>query len=139
MRTFFILIALAFSFVDVSAQNTRVDGNASTAVRMFRDTLTNADTVTNSGLNLTYPYNYHIHMVADSLSGSTAGTFTVEHKLYGGDVWKTISTTTIDGVQTTPAAITGSVPCGQLRFKAITSGTSSTAVDCEVAVIRKSQ
>lgn len=139
MRTLFFSLLMILSVGIVSGQNTRVDGNASTAVRMFRDTLTNADTVTNSGLNLTYPYNYHIHMVADSLSGSTAGTFTVEHKLYGGDVWKVISTTTIDGVQTTPAAITGSVPCGQLRFKTITSGTSSTAVDCEVAVIRKSQ
>lgn len=33
MRTFFLLIALFFSVGMVSAQNTRVDGNASTAVQ----------------------------------------------------------------------------------------------------------
>lgn len=140
MRTFFLLIALFFSVGMVSAQNTRVDGNANTAVRMYLDTLTNADTVINTcNLDLNYPYNYHVNVVADSLSGSTAGTFKVEHRLYGGNVWKTLSTTTIDGVQTTPAAITGNVPCGALRFTTITSGTQSLKVDCEVALIRKSQ
>ncbi|MBK9258155.1 MAG: hypothetical protein IPM42_22170 [Saprospiraceae bacterium] len=129
---------MAFAF-SVEAQNTRVDGNASTAVRTYLDTLTNADTVVNTCLDLTYPYNYHINVVADSLSGTTTGTFKVEHRLYGGNVWKTLSTVTIDGVQTTPAAITGNVPCGALRFTSITSGTQSLKVDCEVALIRKSQ
>lgn len=139
MRTFFILIAMVFSVGIASAQNTRVDGNASTAVRTYLDTLTNADTVTNTCLDLNYPYNYHVNMVGDSLSGSTTGTFKVEHRLYGGSIWKTLSTTTIDGVQTNPAAITGNVPCGALRFTTITSGTQSLKVDCEVAIIRKSQ
>lgn len=121
------------------AQNTRVDGNANTKVMGYLDTLANADTVTNTCLDLTYPYNYHVNVVADSLSGSTTGTFKVEHRLYGGTVWKTLSTVTIDGVQTTPAAITGNVPCGALRFTTITSGTQSLKVDCEVGIIRKSQ
>lgn len=138
-KYFLILISfVAFAF-SVEAQNTRVDGNASTAVRTYLDTLTNADTVVNTCLDLTYPYNYHINVVADSLSGTTTGTFKVEHRLYGGNVWKTLSTVTIDGVQTTPAAITGNVPCGALRFTSITSGTQSLKVDCEVALIRKSQ
>ena len=138
-KYFLILISfVAFAF-SVEAQNTRVDGNASTAVRSYLDTLTNADTVVNTCLDLTYPYNYHINVVADSLSGTTTGTFKVEHRLYGGNVWKTLSTVTIDGVQTTPAAITGNVPCGALRFTSITSGTQSLKVDCEVALIRKSQ
>ncbi|MBK9258100.1 MAG: hypothetical protein IPM42_21870 [Saprospiraceae bacterium] len=120
-KYFLILISfVAFAF-SVEAQNTRVDGNASTAVRTYLDTLTNADTVVNNCLDLTYPYNYHINVVADSLSGTTTGTFKVEHRLYGGNVWKTLSTVTIDGVQTTPAAITGNVPCGALRFTSITS------------------
>lgn len=139
-KYFLILISfVAFAYTG-EAQNTRVDGNASTAVRSYRDTLTNADTVTNTcNLDLTYPYNYTVYMIADSLSGSTAGTFTVEHRLFGGTNWKVLSTTTIDGVQTTPAAITGNVPCGALRFKTITSGTQSLVVDCEVGIIRKSQ
>lgn len=138
-KYFLILISfVAFAF-SVEAQNTRVDGNASTAVRSYLDTLTNADTVVNTCLDLTYPYNYHINVVADSLSGATTGTFKVEHRLYGGSVWKTLSTVTIDGVQTNPAAITGNVPCGALRFTSITSGTQSLKVDCEVALIRKSQ
>jgi len=140
MKKFLICFTLFAVFLSTgSAQNTRVDGNANTKVMGYLDTLTNADTVTNTCLDLTYPYNYHVNVVADSLSGSTTGTFKVEHRLYGGNVWKTLSTVTIDGVQTTPAAITGNVPCGALRFTTITSGTQSLKVDCEVGIIRKSQ
>lgn len=139
MRTFFILIALFFSIGMVSAQNTRVDGNANTFVYHDNDTLTNAGTVTQTNSkDLTYPYNYQINVVSDSLSGATAGTMTIENRAYGQSEWVPIGTVTING-GLTYAPVTGSVLSGVLRCKTVGSGTQSTRVAVDIAVIRKGQ
>lgn len=140
MKKYLICFTLFAVFLSTgSAQNTRVDGNANTKVMGYIDTLTNADTVINTGLDLLYPYNYQIHVQADSLSGGTSATLYIEQRAYGRTNWMPITSVTIDGVQTRPVAITGSVLGGALRYRTVSSGTQSTKVSVDVAHIRKSQ
>ena len=140
-RIFFILtLCFAFAFIGQS-QNTRVDGNANTHCFYDSDTLTNAATVTQTySKELTYPYNYQISVVADSLSGSTAGTLQVWNKATGVDAqWvKVGSAVTIDGgLYYTP--ITGNVLTGSLKVTTVGSGTQSTRIRVDICTIRKSQ
>lgn len=139
MRILFFVLCSVFA-LSLSAQNTRVDGNQNTYVFHDNDTLTNAATVTQTcDKALTYPYNYQINVVSDSLSGSTAGTMTIYNKAYGQSEWVPIgSTVTING-GLTYTAITGSVLSGTIKCVTVGSGTQSTRVAVDIAVIRKSQ
>jgi hypothetical protein len=133
-------ISFLFCSLALGAQNTRVDGNANTYTYYDNDTLTNAATVTQTcDKALTYPYNYQINVVSDSLSGSTAGTMTIYNKAYGRTEWVPIgSTVTINGGLTyTP--ITGSVLNGTIKCVTVGTGTQSTRVAVDISVIRKSQ
>lgn len=140
MKKFLIVFCLALSGLYVSAQNTRVDGNANTYVYHDNDTLTNAGTVTQTcDKALTYPYAFQINLVSDSLSGSTAGTTTIYNKAYGQSEWVPVgSTVTING-GLTYTAITGNVLSGTLKVVTVGSGTQSTRVGVDIAIIRKSQ
>lgn len=115
MKKILFILALFFC-LDLSAQ---------TRETIKVDTLTNADTVTYTLGSWDNAFDWNLLYQADSLSGSTAGTFTIETQLNGGEVWYTLESITINGVQTL-ARKTGSCEGGKMRFKSITSGTQST-------------
>lgn len=113
-KYFFILFSLFV--IELSGQVTRE------TIKV--DTLTNADTITYTLGAWDEAFDWNCIFKADSLSGSTAGTFTIESQLNGGENWYTLETVTIDGVQTLVRK-SGSCEGGKMRFKTITSGTQS--------------
>jgi len=122
MKKFLLLFSfLAVSFVSFGQVNR-------TYVTETLDTITNADTITRETMEFSYPFDYAFHIIADSLSGSTAGTITFYHKPKEASSTEYISigTVTINGVQTTSKAITGNYMSGRIKYEVITSGTQST-------------
>lgn len=140
MKNVLFCFLILLAGLSLQAQNTRVDNNINTNCYHDNDTLTNAGTVTQTySQALTYPYNYQINVVSDSLSGSTAGTMTIYNKAYGQTEWVPVgSTLTING-GLTYTAITGNVLSGSLKCVTVGSGTQSTRVAVDICVIRKSQ
>lgn len=144
MRTFFILLALFFSVGIASAQNTRVDGNANTLVYHDNDTLTNAGTVTQTltsngaTTSLPYPFNYQINVVSANISGTTAGTMHIENRAHGQSEWVRLDTLVIGGgLNYVPK--TGSTLSGSLRCRTVGTGTQSSRIAVDIAVIRRGQ
>lgn len=97
------------------------------------------DTVSNStGVTITYPevipngWSYSVQCVADSLSGSTAGTLTLlSSASVNGTVYEAITsgTATIDGVQTLKTWSSATAwPGSKLRITASGGGTQSTKI-----------
>jgi hypothetical protein len=140
MKNVLFVLTLLFAGLSLSAQNSRVDNNVNTHCYHDNDTLTNAATVTQTySQALTYPYNFQINVVSDSLSGSTAGTMTIYNKAYGQTEWVPVgSTVTING-GLTYTAITGNVLSGSLKAVTVGTGTQSTRVAVDICTVRKSQ
>lgn len=103
------------------------------------DTLTNADTVIFTVGSFFGPVNYVVQVFADSLSGSTAGTATLQHsaEMSGNDWVDLANPVTVNGV-TTRDDITGAILGGRLRLRTISSGTQSTALRT-VAIVTEDQ
>lgn len=90
------------------------------------ETMTNADTITVELGTFYSPIEYEIAYVADSLSGSTAGTQYLEWDADGdGANFVRRETMVINGV-TTRGVETGTIVGGTLRLRTITTGTQST-------------
>lgn len=129
MKRFLLILSLCFLGQWATAQKVNLISST--------DTLTNADTVT-----VAFAYHqdkkleYEFALFADSLSGSTAGTALLQHKLAdSGSDWYTLSTVTIDGV-TTSGKATGTVLGGEFRIYTTSTGTQSTALRSYIAVTK---
>jgi len=96
------------------------------------DTLTNADTATYSLGTYNRPVSVEVQISADSLSGSTAATATLEQSIAGSD-WFIVDTETINGV-TSRLKATGDLLGGTLRLRVISSGTQSTALRMDAII-----
>lgn len=139
LKIFLIVALLAFvaGLQNANAQAASFETNTSTIKTYYV-----IDTVSNStGVTITYPYTipagwgYSIECVADSLSGSTAGTFTVlTTSGVTTKVYKAITsgTATINGTQTIAIwESTSTVPAWPgtgIRVTASGGGTQSTKI-----------
>lgn len=95
-------------------------------VQVGPETMTNADTIDAAIGTFFSPIEYEISTVADSLTGSTAGTQYLEWDADNdGANWVRIETMVINGV-TTRLRETGTLVGGTLRLRTITSGTQTT-------------
>lgn len=102
--------------------------------------LTNQDTHINNLITLSAgtkaPWMYSVHIVSDSLTGSTAGTVTLQGT-NDGVVWYTISSLTLDGAAQQSQVWTGTLYARRVRVYAITpSGTKTTRYRVK-AVLKK--
>lgn len=102
------------------------------------DTLTDADTIT---LEIPYQlngdYDYFIEVHADSLSGATAATATLqETTTRSGDDWVDRTAVTIDGVST-DSIVTGQAYGLRQRIQIISSGTQSTRLEISARHTRR--
>jgi len=141
LKFLFVLFGfLALSFQAMPQATPVYEVNTST-MKVYRC----LDTVSNStGVTFTYPaivpagWGYVIQVVADSISGATAGTITVltSAGTTSAKVYKAITsgTATIDGLQTValfePPADKPSWPGTAMRVTASGGGTQSTKVTC---------
>lgn len=82
-------------------------------------------------------YGYSVHIVSDSLTGSTAGTVTLQGT-NDGVVWYTISSLTLDGAAQQNQVWTGTLYARRLRVYAITPSGSKTIRYRVKAVLKKS-
>lgn len=97
--------------------------------------LSKYDSISNSTApttELTFPgissgmYSYSITLQADSISGSTAGVMYFQvSNMSTGNYWKTVSSTTINGVQTT-ALLEDTLCARRARFYFTGGGTQKT-------------
>lgn len=134
IKIIFLACVIAAIFASCTTpQMVKEQGVYVTTVKFDPDTVTTsgtADTTMKVFGSYFSPVEYSIQVVADSLSGATAATFELQH---AQDVtatspdWKTLSTTTVNGV-TTNAFVTGYILKGQLRARIITNGTAQSTV-----------
>lgn len=130
---FFILGLLFFMLPDGGAQD----------YLLVRDStiLTNQDTHINNLITLSAatkaPWMYSVHIVSDSLTGSTAGTVTLQGT-NDGVVWYTISSLTLDGAAQQSQVWTGTLYARRLRVYAITPSGSKTIRYRVKAILKKS-
>lgn len=96
------------------------------------DTLTNADTMTYNLGSYNRPVALEVVIAADSLSGSTAATATLEHSI-DGTHWFVVDTETINGV-TSRLKATGDILGGTVRCRVISTGTQSTTLDMDAII-----
>lgn len=90
--------------------------------------LTNQDTQITNLVTFSqgkHPWMYSVHIQSDSLTGSTAGTVTLQGT-NDGVVWYTISSLTLDGAAQQNQVWTGSMYARRLRVYAITPSGSKT-------------
>lgn len=145
IKFFFIsaLLLLVAGLQNTYAQAASFETNTSTIKTYYV-----IDTVSNStGVTITYPYTvpagwgYCIQVVADSLSGSTAGTISV--KTTAGvttKVYKTITsgTATVDGLQTIAlwesSTTTAPWPGTGIQVAVSGGGTQSTKIRCWITL-----
>jgi len=93
-----------------------------------QETITDADTITQTIGSFFSPIYYEIQVAADSVSGSTAATATLQQSIDDGSNWTTLGTVTINGV-TTRETLTGNCLGGTIRLYTISTGTQSTTLD----------
>lgn len=138
LKFLFVLFGFLAMYFEAMPQAASYEVNTSTMKTYYV-----IDTVSNStGVTVTYPaivpagWGYIIEVVADSLSGSTAGTITVltSAGTTSSKVYKAITsgTATIDGAQTIalfePPADKPSWPGTAIRVTASGGGTQSTKI-----------
>lgn len=124
-KIFFSLVTLFLCVASLPAQRF-FDVISPTA-----DTLVNQDTViyttelSGGPLNLDVPYEYSIHVMADSVSGANAGFAYLQFSNHrSGSKWYTAQTLTIDGSGTDEAFYEGTCRARRVRVYFITpSGT----------------
>lgn len=127
-----IVALLLVSVIALFAFNTAQTGGTITHINFDPDTLstsTSLDTIDFSIGNYNSAQNYEIQLNADSLSGATGATCTLQLSMdQQGSDWVILETMTVNGV-TTRSRETGSFIRGQLRCRCIApSSTQSTAV-----------
>lgn len=107
--------------------------------------LSKYDSISNSTApttELTFPgissgmYSYSITLQADSISGSTAGVMYFQvSNMPSGNYWKTVSSTTINGVQTT-ALLEDTLCARRARFYFTGGGTQKTYLRYGIHAVR---
>lgn len=103
------------------------------------DTLTNTDTATFEFSRYLYTQgDFTWRIIADSLSGSTDVTCTIQGTYYPGSTeWTDIATITVDGVLTNSASTTTLYNGIQTRCQCISGGTQSTAIRVADVIYKK--
>ena len=91
------------------------------------DTLNNAETITQALGSYFSPIYYEVQVAADSISGSTAATATLQQSIDSGTNWTTLGTVTINGTSTREK-LSGNVLGGNLRLQTVSSGTQVTTL-----------
>lgn len=142
MKKFLIFIFLAIGLSAYSQNVVQLHNGNAYALRSI-DTLTNADTVTNTGIEKDHSVYYEVHILGASISGTILDTVYIEHAAYvkGSIVtpdFTTIATHPISTTGTTWAAIkTGNVGPGTIRIRTKSTGTQSTRLITTLQTWRK--
>lgn len=132
LKFLFVLIALTALSFQAMPQASSFETNTSTLkVWYWTDTIANTGTVTG-----VYPYNipagwsYSVQVVADSLSGATAGNLYLKaSNSVNGTEYETLQTLVLNGVKVTDLwEVTTQTPNVKLEVTATGSGTMSCKV-----------
>lgn len=134
-RLIFLMMALAAMIAVVSCSKNTGAGAVSYAAapRVWLsssntlDTLNNAETITQTIGSFLSPVYYEVQVAADSISGATAATATLQQSLDAGTNWVTLGTVTINGTSTREK-LTGNILGGNVRLQTVSSGTQVTTL-----------
>lgn len=126
MKKLFLISALALSFLAAQAQT----GPQYYAETPTADTAINTTAVSFVADKVFYGLgSLEVYVVADSISGSTAGNVYIEYSMEPtGSVWYTAQTTAINGVQTLIHLEDTTMTASRVRVRALGIGTQSTII-----------
>lgn len=91
------------------------------------DTLNNGETITQALGQFFSPIYYEVQVAADSISGATAATATLQQSIDNGTNWTTLGTVTINGVSTR-SKLSGNILGGNIRLQTVSTGTQVTTL-----------